>query len=300
MEATIKPAVDVLAVVRRSKKKSQFLETLKRLFRNKGAILGLIIALVLIFTAIFADVFYDYKSEVIKQNIMNRLQGPSLTHPMGTDELGRDVLARVVHGARISLTVAFSCTILSLLIGGTLGSIAGYYGKRVDNIIMRVMDVLLAVPNIMLAIAVIAALGASVQNLIIALTISKIPSLSRIARGSVLTVRDNEYIEAARAIGAKNHTIIIEHILPNAMAPMVVQSTLHIATSILITAALSFLGLGVSAPTPEWGAMLASGRTFIRDYSYLTFFPGLCIMLAILAFNLLGDGLRDAMDPRLK
>ncbi len=300
MEATIKPTVDVLAVVRQSKKKSQSLQVLKRLFRNKGAVLGLIIALLLIFTAIFADVLYDYKDEALKQNIRHRLESPSLTHPLGTDELGRDVLARIVHGSRISLTVAFSCTFLSLFIGGALGAIAGYYGKRVDNIIMRVMDVMLAMPAIMLAIAVVAALGASVQNLIIALTIAKVPSLARIARGSVLTVRDNEYIEAARAIGARNHNIIISHIIPNAMAPMVVQSTLHIATSILITASLSFLGLGVSAPTPEWGAMLAGGRTFIRDYSYLTFFPGLCIMLSILAFNLLGDGLRDAMDPRLK
>lgn len=300
METTAKPNIDVLAAVSQSRKKSQSLQVVKRLFHNKAAVLGLIIALLLILTAIFADVLYDYKDDALKQNIRQRLQGPSIEHPLGTDELGRDVLARIVHGSRISLTVAFSCTILSLVIGGALGAIAGYFGRRVDNIIMRVMDVMLAIPGIMLAIAVIAALGSSIQNLIIALSIAKIPSLARIARGSVLTVRDNDYIEAARAIGARNHSIILRHIIPNAMAPMVVQSTLHIATSILITASLSFLGLGVSAPTPEWGAMLAGGRTFIRDYSYLTFFPGLCIMLSILAFNLLGDGLRDAMDPRLK
>lgn len=300
MQPIDKPVNDVLAVVRQSKKQSQLLQTLKRLFRNKGAVLGLIIAILLILMAVSADLLYSYKDEAIKQNIRERLQGPSIEHPLGTDEMGRDIAARIVHGSRVSLTVAFASTLLSLLVGVTLGAIAGFYGKVIDNIIMRCMDVLLAIPGTLLAIAIVAALGSSIPNLIIALTMAAIPSFARIARGAVLTVRDNEYIEAARAIGAKNHTIILAHILPNAMAPIIVQGTLNIAHSILITAGLSFLGLGVPAPAPEWGSMLSSGRTYIRDHSYLTLFPGLSIMVSILAFNLLGDGLRDAMDPRLK
>lgn len=291
---------DVLALAKRTKKKSQWYEILRRLFRNKGAVAGLIIAILLVLMAVFADVLYDYKGEAIRQNIPERLQSPSVLHPFGTDEMGRDVLARIVHGSRISLTVAFASTFFSLLFGVALGTIAGYYRNKVDNIIMRAMDVLLAIPGTLLAIAVVAALGSSLTNLIIALTLSAVPSFARIARGAVLGVRDNEYIEAARAIGAKNHTIILEHILPNAMAPIIVQGTLNIAHSILITAGLSFLGLGVPAPTPEWGSMLSGGRTFIRDHSYLTLFPGVSIMASILAFNLLGDGLRDALDPRLK
>lgn len=282
------------------KKKSQVGQMFKRLFRNKGAVIGLIIVILLILVALFADVLYDYNGVAIKQNIPERLSYPSAAHPFGTDEMGRDVLARVVHGTRISLSVSFIATACSLLVGGLLGAIAGYYGKVVDNVIMRIMDVLLAIPGVLLAIAIVAALGASVTNLIIALTVSAVPSFARVTRGAVLSVRDNEYIEASRAIGAKNPTIIFSHILPNAMAPIIVQATLNIATSILITAALSFLGLGVPAPTPEWGSMLSGGRTFIRDYSYLTLFPGIAIMISILSFNLLGDGLRDALDPRLK
>ncbi len=237
---------------------------------------------------------------MIKQNIPERLQHPSLAHPFGTDELGRDMLARIIHGGRMSLSISLVSVAFSLLIGGSLGAITGYFGGRIDMVIMRIMDIFLAIPPTLLAITIVAALGPSTINLVIALAISSVPTFSRIVRGSVLMVRDVEFIEAAKAIGATNRTIIIEHILPNSFAPVLVQTTLSVAVMILTTAGLSFLGLGVQVPTPEWGFMLSSGRTYIRDHSYLTLFPGLAIMVTILSLNLLGDGLRDALDPRLK
>ena len=250
--------------------------------------------------ALFADVLFDYDEVVIKQNIAEMRQPPSLAHPFGTDELGRDILARVVHGTRVSLSIGFTSTLLASLIGGTIGAVSGYFGKRVDMIISRIMDMLLAIPGTLLAIAIVAVLGTSVTNLIMAMVISSIPKFARITRGAVLTVKDVEYIEAARAIGATDRTIILSHVIPNCMAPILVEMTLNISFAILTISGLSFLGLGVEQPRPEWGAMLSSSRTYIRDYSYMALFPGLAIMVTILAFNLLGDGLRDALDPRLK
>lgn len=282
------------------KKRSQLADIFRRLFRNKGAVVGFCIIIFLIVIACSANAIFDYEEVAIKQNYNEMLQHPSWKHPFGTDNSGRDVLARIVHGARISLITSFSSTAISLLIGGFLGALAGFYGKVVDNVIMRCMDILLAIPPTLLAICVMAALGGSQVNLIIAMSIASIPSFSRVTRGAVMSVRDNDYIESARAIGARSHTIILSHILPNAMAPIIVQATLSMASKISVAAALSFLGMGVQPPTPEWGAMLADGRSYIRDYSYLTLFPGLAIAVTILAFNLLGDGLRDALDPRLK
>jgi len=282
------------------KKQSMWSETWRRLKKNWAAMAGLAIVILLVLMALFADVLYDYDNVVIKQDIVNRLQSPSAAHPFGTDELGRDILARIVHGSRVSLEIGFLAVFFSLIAGGFLGAIAGYYGGKVDNIIMRIMDVFLAIPGTLLAICIMAALGSSMFNLIIALSVSNVPVFARIVRGSVLTVRDVEFVEAARAIGCKNGTIIFGHVLPNALAPVIVQTTLNVATTILTIAGLSFLGLGVSAPRPEWGAMLSSGRSYIRDYSYMTMFPGLAIMITILALNLLGDGLRDALDPRLR
>lgn len=286
--------------VRVFKKKSMFAETWRRLTKNWAAMVGLAIVVLLILMALFADVLYNYDNVVIKQDIANRLQGPSSAHPFGTDEVGRDILSRIVHGSRVSLEIGFAAVAFSLFIGGFLGAISGFYGGKVDNIIMRIMDVFLAIPGTLLAICIMAALGSSIFNLVIALSVSNVPIFARIVRGSVLTVRDVEYVEAARAIGCKNGTIIFGHVLPNALAPVIVQTTLNIAGVILTIAGLSFLGLGVAAPRPEWGAMLSSGRSYIRDYSYITMFPGLAIMITILALNLLGDGLRDALDPRLR
>jgi peptide/nickel transport system permease protein len=292
--------IDVIKITKQYKKRSQTAEVWKRLSRNKAALLGLATVIMLFLTVIFADVLYDYNDVVIKQNIPDRLQQPTWKHPFGTDELGRDILARIVHGGRMSLSISLVSVAFALLVGGILGAITGYFGGKIDMFIMRIMDIFLAIPATLLAITIVAALGPSAVNLVIALAVSNVPTFSRIVRGSVLMVRDVEFIEAAKAIGATNTTIILEHILPNSFAPVLVQTTLSVAVMILTTAGLSFLGLGVQVPTPEWGFMLSSGRTYIRDNSYMTLFPGLAIMVTILSLNLLGDGLRDALDPRLK
>lgn len=282
------------------KKTSQFFETMIRLSKNKGAMIGLAFLILLVLMSLSADLLYNYQTEVIEQNIKERLLWPSMEHPFGTDEYGRDLFARVVHGSRVSLTVAASAVTIAVLVGGALGAIAGYYGKTIDNVIMRVTDIVLSIPMTMFAIVIVAALGASTVNLILALAVASVPIFARIVRGAVLTVRDKEYIEAAKAIGAKDSTIILKHIIPNCLAPIIVQVTLRMSSAIYNTAALSFLGMGVSPPSPEWGALLASGRNYIRDYSYLCVIPGFIIMLTILSLNMLGDGLRDALDPRLK
>lgn len=295
-----KKAVNTADVTKKYKKNSQAVDIVKRLFRNRSAVMGMIIFLCIIVIALSADLLFDYETQVIKQDIMNRLQGPSSEHWFGTDEMGRDIFARTLYGAKYSLKIGFSASIVSLAIGLVIGAVAGYYGGWIDMVIMRIMDVLLAIPGTLLAIAIVAALGSSVNNLIIAMSISGIPGFARIVRSSVLTVKDNEYVEAARAIGATDKTIIFGHVLPNGMAPLIVQATLRVANVILSTAGLSFLGLGVPAPHPEWGALLTNARSYIRDYSYMCLFPGLAIMITILSLNLFGDGLRDALDPKQK
>lgn len=281
-------------------KSNQFKETFQRLCENKAALAGMVFLILLISVSICADFLFNYQETCVQQNIMERLQWPSWEHPFGTDEFGRDLLARVVHGSRISLSIGFTAVAFGLLVGGFLGTIAGYFGGWIDNIIMLACDVFLAVPMMLMAIVIVAALGASIINLVISLAIASVPTFARLVRSAVLTVRDMEYIEAAKAIGVKTPRTIVHYILPNCLGPIIVQTTLRIAATISNTAALSFLGLGVKAPQPEWGALLSSGREFIRDSGYLAFIPGLCIMLTILALNLLGDGLRDALDPRLK
>lgn len=291
---------EIKSNVKPRKKRSQWMEVWRRLKKDKMAMLGLGILIVLILLAVFANQIADYDEVAIKQNTSVRLQGPSKDHWLGTDDLGRDIFARLIHGARISLMVGIVAVGIAVIIGGTLGAVAGFYGGRVDNIIMRAMDVFLAIPSILLAIAIVSALGGSLMNLMIAIGISSIPQYARIIRASVLMVKDQEFIEAARAVGAKDSRIIIKHIIPNALAPVIVQGTLGVASAILSTAGLSFIGLGVPKPQPEWGAMLADGRSFLRQAPHITTFPGLAIMITILALNLLGDGLRDALDPRLK
>ena len=282
------------------RKTSQFRDTMRRLCRNKGAVVGMIILAVIVLLAIFADVLFDYETVVIANAIPNRLISPCWEQPFGTDEYGRDMLARVIHGSRLSLTVSACSVTLALLVGGTLGALSGYFGGVIDNVIMRVTDVIMSIPMTMFAIVIVAALGTSTVNLIIALGVSSVPVFARVVRSAVLTVRDVEYVEAARSIGATNSVIILRHILPNCIAPIIVQVTLRMASAIYNTAALSFLGMGVTVPSPEWGALLSSGRNFIRDSSYLCVIPGFAIMLTILSLNMLGDGLRDALDPRLK
>ena len=273
---------------------------MERLKRNKMAVLGLIILIILVLLAVFADVIANYDNVVIKQNLAHRLQGPSAAHWLGTDEFGRDIFARLVHGTRVSLQVGIVAVGISIVIGGILGAVAGYYGGKLDNTIMRIMDIFLAVPSILLAIAIVSALGPSIINLMLAISISSVPSYARIVRASVLSIRDQEFIEAAKAIGASNTRIIFRHIIPNSLAPVIVQATLGVASAILSTAGLSFIGLGIQPPAPEWGSMLSGGRQYLRYAWWVTTFPGVAIMITILSLNLLGDGLRDALDPRLK
>lgn len=269
-----------------------------RLMRNKAAVVGMIIFILLVLVAIFADVIVSYS--LVTKPVGPRLQWPSKEHWFGTDELGRDLFARVVHGSRISLLVGLCAVTVSVLGGTILGSIAGFYGGTLDNVIMRFLDVILSIPSVMFAITIVAALGPSMVNMTIALSVSGIPSMARVIRASILSIKEQEYIEAARAIGARDHVIIFSHILPNCIAPLIVQATMKMASTILAIASMSFLGLGAQPPTPEWGSMLSNGRTYIRDYSYITFFPGMAIVLTVLSLNLMGDGLRDALDPRLK
>ncbi len=289
-----------IQIKRKYKKQSQLREVWRRLRKNKSALAGMVIMLIVVSSAIFADALFDYKEVVIKQNISERNQWPSMAHPFGTDDKGRDILARVIHGARTSLVIAFSTAGFAFVIGGILGAISGFYGGLADNILMRIMDVFLAIPGTLFAITIVAALGASTFNLIIALAISSVPRFARIVRSSVMTIRDVEFIEAARAIGASNFRIITQHVIPNSLTPVLVHTTLNIATIILTIAGLSFLGLGIQSPTPEWGGMLSESRPYLRDFSYMSMFPGLAIVITILSLNLLGDGLRDALDPRLK
>ena len=295
----VKQGTNYEEIYSKNKKQNQLKQFLKLLRRDKGAMIGFFILILLIIITISSSFIYDYES-VTALNIAERLQSPSAAHPLGTDEFGRDMLARIVYGSKYSLGISFLAVAVGLSIGGTIGVIAGYYGNKIDNILMRLMDILLAMPMMLFAMVIVASLGPSTINLIIALSVSLIPTFARVVRGAVLTVKDNEYVEAARAIGANDFSIIISHILPNCMAPIIVQTTLRIATTITNTAAISFLGLGVQQPTPEWGSLLSAGRSFIRDHSYLTLFPGMAIMITVLSLNLLGDGLRDTLDPRLR
>jgi len=282
------------------KKKSIAQELWLRFLKNKTAVIGLVIFCFIVAVAIAAPWLTSYDNVVVKMNIVDRLQHPSMSHLFGTDELGRDILARIVYGARISLLIGFSAIFVSLVVGLVLGGTAGYYGGKIDSLIMRAMDVFLSLPDVLLALAIIAAFGNTKLNLTIAIGLAFAPKFSRVVRSAVMGVRDNEYIEAARSIGAVDLHIIAGHVLPNCIGPIIVQVTLYVANAILTIAALSFIGLGIQPPTPEWGNMLASGRTFMRDYPHIVVAPGLAIFFTILALNLLGDGLRDTLDPRLK
>lgn len=266
--------------------------------RNKRAMAGLIFIIVLGLLAIFADFVAPYGMN--QQNLSNALQFPNGTHIMGTDDLGRDVFSRIIYGTRISLTIGVSAVMFALTIGGMMGLLAGYFKGWVDTIIMRVCDILLSIPSILLAIAIVASWGSSLTNLIVAIGIASIPIFARIIRSGVLSVSEKQFIEASNALGANDFRIIFKHILPNIISPIIVQSSLGIATAILSAAGLGFIGLGVEASVAEWGTMLNFGRGYIRTHAYLTIFPGLSIMLTILSFNLLGDGIRDAVDPKMR
>ena len=280
--------------------RSQAAEIWKRLKKNKGALLGLAIVIVLVVIAITVPMWVDYDTQVIVQNVSERLQTPNAKHLMGTDDKGRDIFYRLLYGTRYSLAVGFVAVCIALVLGVTLGSVAGFFGGRVENLIMRTTDIFAAVPSLLMGICIVSALGASTLTLMIAVGLTSVPQFVRITRAAVLTVRGQDYVESAKAIGIADWKIIMRHIVPNCLSPIIVQTTLRIGSAIITASSLSFLGMGVPSPAPEWGAMLSAGRNFLRGYSYMTFFPGLAIMITVLAFNLVGDGLRDAMDPKLK
>lgn len=280
------------------KKRSKLQETWRRFRKNGRAVVGLCIVIILVLCAVLAPIISPYEPNA--QNPRNRLQGPSAGHWFGTDELGRDILSRIIYGARISMSVGLIAICISLIGGVTLGAIAGYYGGTIDNIIMRCMDVLLSIPTILLNISIVAALGSGLQNVMIAIGVSSIPGYCRIVRASILSLRDQDFVEASRAAGANDFFLITRHILPNCLAPLIVQATLKIGAAILSCASMSFLGLGIVPPTAEWGSMLPTGRDFLRDAPHVCIFPGLAIMAAVFSMNLVGDGLRDALDPKLK
>lgn len=282
------------------KRQSQGRDIWRRFCKNKMAVAALVVLSLIVLAACTADLFWDYEADACELNISEKLQKPSAEHILGTDELGRDILCRLVYGARVSLVVGIGAATFALVIGAILGSIGGYYGGRIDSIIMRFTDVLLAIPGLLLGIAIVSAFKPTVFYMALAFGLSYVSKFTRIIRSAILSIRDQEYVEAARAIGAKDHTIILRHILLNCMAPILVQYALCIGTRILSVSTLSFIGLGIQAPTPDWGSMLATARPYIRSNTYLVLGPGLALLLTISSFNIIGDGIRDALDPRLK
>ena len=269
-----------------------------RLRRNRMALVGMIVLILLVLIAVFADVIAPYSYD--KQVYEDALMKPCATHWFGTDSYGRDIFSRVIYGTRVSFPIGFICVFFAYGIGGIFGAVAAYYGGKVDNVIMRVMDVFQSIPPMLMAIAVAASLGSGVVNLVLAITISTIPARSRIVRSAILSVKYNDYIESARAIGASGSRQLLKYMLPNALGPILTNVTFSIATAILTVSSLSYLGLGIAPPTPEWGSMLSAGRSLLRTEPHVLIFPGLAIMITVLALNLFGDGLRDALDPRLK
>jgi peptide/nickel transport system permease protein len=259
--------------------------------------LGALIVLILVLVAISADVIAQYKAG---EQMAPKLLPPGDEYLLGTDNFGRDVFSRVILGSRVSLAVGLICTPIGLLVGGSLGVIAGFHGGRFDNVIMRIMDIMFGFPGLILAILIAAVLGASLTNAMIAIGIIIIPIFARTARAPVLSVMEKEYIEAARVVGVSDLRLVIRHVLPNIMTPLIVQATLSFSAAMLDEAALSFLGLGAQPPTPSWGKMLGEGRPYMELAPWMVVFPGLAIMIAVLGFNLLGDGLRDYLDPRLR
>jgi peptide/nickel transport system permease protein len=291
------PAVVVPAAVVRPMR-SPAADVVRRLRRSKGAVIGSIILGLLVVIAILAPLLAPFDPAI--QDVDARLQPPGASHWLGTDLYGRDVLSRILHGARISLRVGLMSVAIGCSVGLVLGLTAGYYRGWTDTIIMRFIDAMLAFPSLLLALSLVAVLGGSLRNVMIAVGISSVPGYTRLVRGTVLSARENVYIEAARALGCANRLIMFRHILPNVFAPILVLATLGTASTIIVASALSYLGMGAQPPTPEWGLMLSEGRSYLRRAWWISTFPGLAIMVTTLAINLLGDGLRDALDPRLR
>ena len=283
----------------RTRKESQITQIIRRLRRNNVAMAGLYIILFLIAVAIFAPMLIP-DEKVAAMDMSNMYAGPSFHHIFGTDDLGRDIFLRLVYGSQASLGLGIISTFSGAAVGIVLGCIVGYYGGAADNIIMRLLDIFQSIPGMLLAIAISSALGPGFANTILALAVGAVPMNTRLLRGSILSIRTHEYIEAAEKINCSKLRIMMVHLLPNSISPVLVSITMGIGNAILLAAGLSYIGLGVQPPNPEWGAMLSAGKAVITRYPHLCIFPGLCIMVVVLAFNMLGDGLRDSLDPRLK
>jgi peptide/nickel transport system permease protein len=278
-------------------------DVVRRLLRHRGAVAGLVVILLFFAAALLAPSLSPY--DPLAQDLNRRLQGPSSAHPLGTDDFGRDILSRVMYGARISLTIGFISVGIAVVGGLVLGLVAGFYttgrwGRLIDTVIMRTSDILLAFPAVLLAIAIVTAFGPGLRNAMLAIAIIYLPRFIRLVRATILVEKEQTYIEAGQALGMSHRRLLLRHLLPNVISPVIVQATLGLAEAIIEAAALSFLGLGATPPTPEWGAMLSEGRSYLRLAPWVTFFPGMAIFLIVVSFNLLGDGLRDALDPRLR
>ena len=285
--------------IKNKKKRSRGGMIWYRFCKNKLAVIGLILLIIMAILAIIAPLIVSYETAT-KQNALLRMKPSSADHIFGTDPYGRDVFARIIWGARTSLSVGVETVFFALLMGGIIGAVAGYFGGRVDDILMRFMDILLAIPSLVLALSIVAALGTSLTNLMLALAIARTPQFARVVRASVMPLRDMEYVEAARACGTSTMRILLKHIIPNAFGPIIVQTTIQIGNAILNISSLSFVGLGIRPPAPEWGSMLADVKDYMRQDPLQVLAPGIAIILTVFAFNRIGDGLRDALDPRLK
>jgi len=273
-------------------------DTLRRLARSPSAVVGVVLVGALILAGVLAPWLTGH--DPVQQNLRAVLQAPSLAHPLGTDQLGRDILARILFGARLTLFIGAFAVAVGMVVGVPLGVVSGFYRGTIDMVVQRVMDLMLSFTSFLLALTLVALLGVGLTNVIVAVGISTIPRFARLVRSSVLSIREVSYIEASTALGARGRRVLWRHVLPNALAPVIVQATLSMGATILTAAGLGFLGLGVQPPTPEWGAMLGEGRNYIFSQPSVTTFPGLAIFLAVVGFNLLGDGLRDALDPQLR
>ena len=280
--------------------RSQGREIWSRLKKNKGAMVGLVIIVIISLLACTVDLFIDYDTQIASMDASNRFVEPCLKYPFGTDNMGRNLFLRVIYGTKYSLLIGITGTLFSSAVGIFLGLMAGYYSGLIDDFIMRIIDIIQAIPAVMLGIVIVSSFGANMTNLIIAIGIAGVPYLTRITRAAVLTVKNNEYIEAAKAIGLSKPAMMVKHILPNCVSPILVAMTMQVAEVILAASSLSFLGLGVPVPSPEWGSLLSAGRSYIASQPYLCLFPGLAIVITVLAFNLFGDGFSDALDPKLR
>jgi len=287
-------------ILKQYKGRSMAQMTLRRLFKNRGAIVGMCFLILLVVAAILSEFVFDYNTQIIGMDPLSLYAPPSAAHPFGCDNMGRDILARICYGARYSLLIGLGSVSIGLCFGILLGSLAGFYGGVIDNLVMRANDILYSIPNIMIAVVVVSIFGTSPLSLLLSLCVTAASSFTRITRAAVMQIRGQEFIESAYAMGLPTWKVILRHIIPNCLSPIIVQVTLAVGNNIIAASSLSFLGVGIPVPLPEWGAMLSDGRAYIRSAPWMCIFPGLAIMITVLALNLMGDGLRDALDPKLK